>query len=76
MEVLSDCTDSKQLHAMLLEMYLLYQPRPLDYNRHMTGRQWGFGPQAKALHSTGGSSREDREGRLFMSLYLITHRLR
>lgn len=41
MEILSDCTDSKQLHAMLLEMYLLYQPRPLDYNRHMTGRQWG-----------------------------------
>lgn len=61
---------------MLLEMHLLSQPRPLDYNRYMTCSQWGFGPQAKALQSTGGSSRVKTEGRLFMFLYFLLHRLR
>lgn len=71
---------SKQLLVMSLEMYLLYQP--LDHNRNMTFGQWDFGPQAKALQSTGGSSsgegssREDTEGSLFMFLYLIPHKLR
>lgn len=61
---------------MLLEMYLLLSAKASDYNRYMTCSQWGFGPQAKALQSTGSNSREETEGRLFMFLYLIPHRLR
>lgn len=59
---------------MLLERHLLHEPRPLHYNTHGTCSQWGFGPQAKALQSAGGSSRGETEGRLFMFLYLILHR--